>query len=73
MKKFTLPALILALGSTMIAAPQAGTKKAPARPPAASSPLPTDAKSTTAKEGRKPKTKRVKKDAKDKVTHDAHK
>jgi hypothetical protein len=72
MKNLTISALVLALGSTMMAAPQGGAPKKASTAPSTIPVLGADAKATVAKEGVKAKTK-VKKAAKDKVSHDGHK
>ena len=77
MKQLTLSALVLAVASTMIAAPQANSKKAapvPAAIPAGPTVL-TNSKAPAAKEAVKEvaKSKVKNKDAKEKAVTETHK
>ena len=69
MKRFRIPVLVLALGSSMFAAPQNKEKKAP---PAVPSTVATDTKSPATKEVAKGKVK-TKTAPKVKETNDTHK
>jgi hypothetical protein len=61
MKRFTIPALVAALASVMMAAPQGTAPKSTGKAPAASHTTPGDAKATPAKVDEKGKTPKVKK------------